>query len=317
MPIRPTPAAVLLAAALAGCAGLPPDPGAASGAPTRSAPVARPVDAAVAAPLPPDAGALAEAMRGASLVLLGEMHDNPAQHRLRAEALARLVAAGARPALAFEQFDRERQADLDAARAERAHDADALIARAGGPGWDWAHYRPFVQLALDHGLPIVAANLSRIDASRVVREGFGAVFDAAERAALGLDSPPAELLAALEVEVDRGHCGVLPQPMLAPMARAQIARDAVLAQRIAPHAERGVVLLTGNAHARRDLGVVRWLTPPLRERAIAIGLLETGSQAATPAGAFDRVIVTDAPPRGDRCVALRERLRGAAAPQGR
>jgi uncharacterized iron-regulated protein len=317
MPIRPTPAAALLAAALAGCTGLPPEPGAAPGAAARSSPAARPIDAAVAAPLPADASALANAMRGAALVLLGEMHDNPAQHRLRAEALARVVSAGARPALAFEQFDRERQADLDAARAERAHDADALIARAGGPGWDWAQYRPFVQLALDHGLPIVAANLSRTDASRVVREGFGAVFDAAERAALGLDALPAELLAALEVEVDRGHCGVLPRPMLEPMARAQIARDAMLAQRIAPHAARGVVLLTGNAHARRDLGVARWLTPPLRERTIAIGLLEADTQAATPVCAFDRVIVTDAPPRVDPCVALRERLRGGAAPQGR
>ena len=48
-----------------------------------------------------------------------------------------------------------------------------------------------------------------------------------------------------------------------------------------------------------------------------VGVKEADPQAATPVGAFDRVIVTDAPPRVDPCVALRERLRGGAAPQGR
>ena len=301
MPIRSFLAPALLAAALAGCAVTPP---------------AAPAPDPAAAALPADAAALADAMRSAPIVLLGEVHDNAAQHRLRADALARLVAGGARPAIAFEQFDRDRQAELDRARAERPRDADALIARAGGPGWDWRHYRPFVQLALDHDLPIVAANLSRADASRVVREGFGAVFDAAERDALALDALPAALLAAHEREVDVGHCGVLPAAMLAPMARAQLARDAVLAQRIAPHASRGVVLLTGNGHARRDLGVVRWLPEPLRARTVAIGLIERGAPAAPPAGAFDRVVPTDPVARDDPCRGLRERMRGAA-PQGR
>jgi uncharacterized iron-regulated protein len=39
-------------------------------------------------------------------LLLGEVHDNPAQHALRAEALRQLVLHGARPAIGFEQFDR-------------------------------------------------------------------------------------------------------------------------------------------------------------------------------------------------------------------
>jgi uncharacterized iron-regulated protein len=263
--------------------------------------------------------ALADAMRGVPVVLLGEVHDNAAQHALRAEALARLIAAGARPAIAFEQLDRERQADVERARRERPRDVDWLIAQAAGwDGWDWSLYRPFLRLALDNDLPIVAANLSRTDASRVIREGYGAAFDASARAALGLDAVPADLLAAHEREVDVGHCGLMPAAMLAPMARAQLARDAALATAIAPHAARGVVLLTGNGHARRDLGVPRWLAPELRARALSIGLLEPAALADLPAGAFDRVVRTTAAPRTDPCEALKARMApGGARPQGR
>ena len=59
------------------------------------------------------------------------------------------------------------------------HRHDALISAAGGAGWEWRHYRPFVALALQHGLPIVAANVSREEARRVMAAGLQASgFDA-------------------------------------------------------------------------------------------------------------------------------------------
>lgn len=61
---------------------------------------------------------LAEVIARRPIVLLGEVHDNVAQHAARAATLQRLLAKGAGPAIAFEQFDRERQADLDRARDE-------------------------------------------------------------------------------------------------------------------------------------------------------------------------------------------------------
>lgn len=330
------PIAVLLAAVLAGCSTTAaPTDGAAAAAtpaphgPPRSRPVTPPAPraplpaaaasatTAMPAPLPADPQALADAMRGAPIVLLGEVHDNAAQHTLRAAALERLIATGARPAIAFEQLDRERQPDVERARRERPRDADWLIAQASGArgGWDWSMYRPFVRLALEHDLPIVAANLSRADASRVMREGWAAAFDAPTRTALGLDAVPPALLAAHEREVDVGHCGAMPATMLAPMARAQLARDAALALAIAPHAARGVVLLTGNGHARTDIGVPRWLPPELRAVTRSIGLLEGDGDAGIPAAAFDRVVTTPAAPREDPCAALRART--PPATQGR
>src|SRR5512137_1791108 len=199
-------------------------------------------------------------------VLLGEVHDNVAQHRIRAAALRRLLEQGARPALAFEQFDRERQVDLDRARTEAVPPGSTLAAhvieRARTPKdtWDWARYQPFVELALQYDLPIIAANLSRSAAARVSREGLAAVFDDGELRRLGLDRVSASLQRTHEAIVHDAHCRLLPESALPGLARAQIARDAVLADALRPYLGRGVVLLTGNGHARRDIGVPHHLS---------------------------------------------------------
>jgi uncharacterized iron-regulated protein len=260
----------------------------------------------------PTPDALAHAMQGRRVVLLGEVHDNAAQHALRVAALRHLVDRGARPAIAFEQFDRERQPDIDRARRERPGSADHLIAHAKGAGdWQWESYRPFVELALEYGLPIVAANLSRADAMRVALEGWNAIFDATAVRDLGLESLPADFRRRHEEAIALGHCNLLPADQLLPRARAQIARDIVMARSIRRFFDRGVVLLTGNGHVRRDIGVPFWLPAGTAHDTTAIGLLERdGESPALEAGAnFDAYVVTEPADRTDSCKALADRLR--------
>jgi len=201
--------------------------------------------AATSAPgeLDPNPRALVQAMQGHRIVLLGEVHDNAVQHALRAAALRQWVVGGARPALAFEQFDRERQPEIERARRERPADADHLIAQAKSSGdWRWESYRPFVALALEYDLPIVAANLSRGEAMRVANNGWPALFDPATRSALRLDELPADFRRRHEDAIAIGHCNQLPADALTALARAQMARDIVMAQSIRPYADRGVEL---------------------------------------------------------------------------
>lgn len=264
---------------------------------------------AVAEPtrLDPTPAALAEAMRGHRVVLLGEVHDNAAQHALRAAALRQLLAAGARPVLAFEQFDREHQPDIDRARKERPQDADYLIAQAkGSGGWDWKSYRPFVALALEYDLPIVAANLSRQDAMRVAIDGWPAVFDAKAVEQLRLDALPADFQRRQEHEIAEGHCSQLAADELPARARAQIARDVIMAQAIRPYADRRVVLIAGNGHVRRDIGVPFWLPPETTRNATSIGILEAEDDGPMPeiAGKFDAYVVTERAERPDPCKSL-------------
>jgi uncharacterized iron-regulated protein len=271
------------------------------------------VGVAIAAPeqLDADPAALAAAMTGRRIVVLGEVHDNAAQHALRFAALKLLVARGVRPALAFEQFDRERQGDIDRARRERPGDVDYLIAQAkGAPGWQWDFYRPFIALALAHDLPIVAADLSRADAMAIGRGGTGTLRDAKLREWIDGRALPAGFAATVEAAVAAGHCDLLPAQALPPIARAQIARDATLAYTILPFADRGVVLLTGNGHARNDVGVPFWLGASVHAATISVGLLEAGGSGEDNVAEerFDAYVITAPAPREDPCLALAKQM---------
>jgi uncharacterized iron-regulated protein len=261
-----------------------------------------------------NADLLAAALARRPVVLLGEVHDNAVQHRVRADALRRLLEQGARPAIAFEQFDREQQPLIDRVRREPppagTARADHLIAQAkpARANWNWPLYRPFVELALEYDLPIVAANLSRAEAMKVGSQGYDAVFEAAAQKAFGLDRLPPEFLREHEHAIDEGHCRLMPAHLLPQLARSQIARDAAMAQAIRPHLARGVVLLTGNGHARSDIGAAHFLTPAERERVLTIGLLERGGTASTMAQHFDIAFATPPQPRADPCAELRDRL---------
>ncbi|WP_148713790.1 ChaN family lipoprotein [Chitinolyticbacter meiyuanensis] len=239
---------------------------------------------------------------GPTVLLLGEVHDNADGHARRYAQLQQRVEAGWRPVIAMEQFDRERQAELDAAL-ESCTDADCVIAAAtpAKTSWQWPLYKPVITLALQHKLPLAAANLSRADGAKVVREGFASVFDAATLARYRLDQPlPEALMRGQEHEVDVGHCGQLPPAMLPGMARAQIARDVWMAKVLEDHAAQGVVLLAGNGHVRRDLGVPQWLTLPAG-RVESVGFVERQPEA----GSYDRVVtIASRADRPDPCAGL-------------
>ena len=189
-------------------------------------------------------------LRGDAVVMLGEVHDNAQQHRLRLDVLRRAFAAGWRPAIVMEQFDREHQAEIDRARRERPADAQHVIDLAATSvkstkgGWNWDFYRPFVALALQYDVPLIAANLSNADATRIVRGGYAAVFDSASISTLGLDRPvAADWQRAQESMIDAGHCHALPPGLWPRMARAQFARDAVMARTISLQQGRSMVKL--------------------------------------------------------------------------
>ena len=246
-----------------------------------------------------------EGLASVRFALLGEVHDNPAGHRLRL-AWLREMTLRRRWAIALEQFDAPMQARLDAARSRLAdriaadpRRAARELAEAAGfsfEGWDWSLYEPVIVLALERGLPLVAANLP-----------------VGRNRPLGDVRPPAgwgtaEARAMAEAIRD-GHCGLLPERAVDGMVRIQIARDATMARSMADaHRATGlpVALLAGNGHVRADIGVPLHLAGLMPgERIAALGIGERG--AAHP-GRFDRWFEVEPIDREDPCEALRRRF---------
>jgi hypothetical protein len=120
--------------------------------------------------------------------------------------------------------------------------------------------------------------------------------------------------------IDEGHCGVLPPRLHAPMVLAQRARDVAMALAMqAAHRDSGpahsgparTVLIAGNGHVRRDVGVPHVLASlgVPAARVVAVGYLEPG----LPTLGFDLVDVAPAPAgRPDPCEALRRRPPGGS-----
>jgi hypothetical protein len=154
---------------------------------------------------------------------------------------------------------------------------------------------------------------------KVGRAGsFDAVFDRQTQRRLGLDRLDADFLRRHQQVVDDSHCNAMPAAMLPALARAQVARDAALLASIRPHMARGVVLLTGNGHARNDLGVPFLMETAERARSLSIGLIEapaTGDDAVPLAQLrrqYDVAFVTPRHARPDPCESLRKRAAPAA-----
>ena len=270
---------------------------------------------------PIDITALAGRLQSADHVLLGEVHDNPAHHRLRAALLRALLADGRPTWVVFEQIDRQHNAAVAAA----PRDTEALVSagQLNQKGWGWPLHRPLFDAALAGGATVVGGNLSRAEASRVVRGGVAQVPVDLQRwlAAPSIRgaAPPTPWTAAQDAElrhqVDVGHCGALPPDMIVPMALAQRARDAALAQAMlqAPPGVR-VVLIAGNGHVRRDTGVPHYLATQIPAedlaapggRIVSLGVLERASDGSTAMdGPYDEVWFTARAERPDPCAGFR------------
>lgn len=230
-------------------------------------------------------GALHIAMRAARYRLLGEVHDNPDHHAFQLECLALLGESGLRPAVAFEQLDREYDLALQRILAAGGATTEAVAEAASfdRKNWRWDLYRPLVETALRYRMPIRAANLSRAAAGQVVKAGLDSLGEG-RASALRIDAAWSdERERVLRTLIMDAHCQALPDAMVPGMTLAQRARDGTLAEALLDPGPDGAVLIAGNGHVRRDLAVPAYLdvTRP-GESILSIGLLEVEAGKTDP-----------------------------------
>lgn len=228
------------------------------------------------------------------IVLLGEQHDAPDHQRLQRAVVLELARRQQLAAVAMEMAEQGRST---AGLARDATDAQAQAALHWNDGaWSWSAYGPVVMAAVRNGVPVLGANLPR-DAMRAAMANT--TLDT-HLAPGGLDQQHANMRA--------GHCQLMPESQVAPMARIQIARDAAMAHTAMAATQPGksVLLVAGGEHVSRALGVPTHLPASVRARTI---LAVAGRPDATAASSADLLWETPELPPRDHCAGLEQRLK--------
>ena len=236
-------------------------------------------------------------------LLLGEQHDASEHQRIARALVQTLADRSALAAVVLEMLP----AGSSSAQLPR-DSTEAAVQRALGwneGAWPWAAYGPVVMAAVQAGVPVLGGNLP----AQQMR---------AQMARSELDGRLAPAALAEQQQLMRqGHCGLLPESQIVPMARIQIARDLSLAATLeAAMRQAGpqqlVLMLSGSVHADKRLGVPAHLPPELAVRSVRLlagGPSGQAGQGSQNEGLFDAHWPTAPAPPTDHCAALREHFR--------
>ncbi len=224
----------------------------------------------------------------ADVLIVGEQHDVAHHQRLHLAVVQRLAQRQLLGALALEMADAGTGTELLTPQASESEVQTALHWQ--DEAWPWAAYGPAVMAAVQAGVVVKGANLPQ---SRLRSAMADATLD-------GLLPGPA--LKGQQQAIRIGHCGLLPESQIRPMTRVQIARDISMAKTVTSLVKEGktVLLLTGNGHADRTLGVPLHLPKSLITKTLL--LQADQAQAATHSiASFDQAWITEAAPETDYC----------------
>ena len=235
-----------------------------------------------------------DALLPADVLLVGEQHDAPAHHDLEQEIISSLASRGLLAAVALEMADAGVSTALLKSSSTDAQARKAL--QWDDAAWPWTAYGPAVMTAVRAGVPVLGANLPREQMAASMKDG-------------SLDTRlTGPALKAQQQGIRSGHCNLLPESQITPMARIQVAKDITMADTVEQLLLPGktVVLLAGSGHVDRRLGVPQHLRPSLNAKAL---LLRAGAAADTDqAEAFDGAWATPALPETDYCAGLKAQM---------
>ena len=249
-------------------------------------PAARLLDATSGAEV--DVAAIADALVRRDVVFFGEQHDSADAHARELELAEELFARRPDLVLSFEMFERDRQGFLDDYLAGRLDEAQLLAQARPWPNYAEA-YKPLIEFAKEHHLPVVAACLPWS-----IAVAFGKSHGDPPRSPFVARewSAPADAYRARFVEVVKDH--VKPDAATGPngaappiarfdplerMYRSQCLRDDTMAESIADaltrfrHRRPLVLHFCGSFHSDFGQGTVaRVLT---RVPSVSIGIVTT------------------------------------------
>lgn len=233
------------------------------------------------------AGQLVARLAAADRLLVGERHDNADHHQLQLWLLQQLHKQRPQASVLLEMLTPSQQPAVDELqRSGKQLTGDQLADHLQwNPGWEWRFYGPIISWTLDTEIQLKAANLDRDEISALYHDPVEV-------------SPrySAAALAELRQTIETSHCGQIAEPQLSGMRGIQQQRDVRMAE-VLQSASVPTVLLAGNYHVRKDLGV------PLHMDGAApvVLMLHEVGRSLPAADQADYLWLTPAAPDVDHC----------------
>lgn len=216
---------------------------------------------------------LVQALKEARFVLLGEKHDNPDHHRIRAELIREILQS--EPVVAvLEHIDKVYdQQDLKGVSIDEFPDAIEWN-KSGWP--DWSIYRPLFEELINPRVSIVPGGLK-------LRGGLNEHAGLIKQYQLDQAHPPV-LASKRRNELRTSHCNLMPENSIDKLLVFQQLRDVIMAQSLVyAEGESKRLLLAGNGHVRTDWGVPYFIkTLKSEEQIVSVGFIEVISDAVVP-----------------------------------
>lgn len=258
-----------------------------------------------------------DSLARADVLFVGETHDNPVAHTLEAELLRRadeaygLSSSHKRAvALSLEMFERDVQTILDEYLAGLITERHFLLSSRPWRNYE-TDYKPLVEYARTHRLPVIAANAPARYVSRVSSEGPDSLKSLPQVAVKSwlppLPFPSASDAYAAKFNRFMGGGGAGPSAHGGlHLLEAQTLRDASMAYAISEYLKRGrdplVVQVNGTFHSEERMGVPEQLAHyRSKSRAVVVTIVpaDTFPNFDTDLGRLgDFVIITDPAVKG-------------------
>lgn len=193
------------------------------------------------------------------VVFLGEQHDNDSGHQFQLNVIKELVNQGRSVAISTEQFERDVQGAVDDYLSGHIDEDEFL--KASRPWKNYQqHYRPIVEFAKEHKIPVLAANIPRRIASDASNGKEIALADAPflpRKSTTPKNAYWQNFSATM-----KGHLGVDGEEKLKLFYASQCLKDDAMAETITDflatnaHDNKIVVHLCGHFHSDYGLGTV-------------------------------------------------------------
>lgn len=187
---------------------------------------------------------LLKRLSGYQYILIGEEHNVAAHHQIEQYLIQQLAKREPLSGVVFEMFEVEQQAAISATQSQAQQLSPAQIKTAiQWRKWDWNLYKDLIVISLKSTTPVLAANLSEVEIQQLMA-GAAPLNGSVSVTPLVRTQLGQLIQAQHKIDTD----------VLNRMVDVQQFRDRRMAEKLHYLPASGV-LIAGNNHVRKDLGV--------------------------------------------------------------